>query len=359
MGLIVVVLVSLERDLVAENAIDRNQSEQRLAESFDGLFDEWENIKAGIERVIIESEQEISRDRRNQLTKILSDLQNSARELAPKVTAAAKAQWILDPDTSGTSQAWLYSRFSVCATTGSEVEALDCVSALLTHKNHLHATKLEKLYRAATICAFRMNDFDLANDYLDALASLAPLDRGMIELRKSVTHAKQKWKKEQELRAKAKASGDLPRIELRTAHGAITLELFENDCPDAVAGFVRLVEEKFYDGCGLYCDDARNRVEARSVRHTGVWIESVQSVESVTNRRDEFRGSLSIPSVNQTLDFTRLALTRCFPLTEDKDEITIGRVVHGIEIVDILARSKSKHDQTCGQINGMRFEKQP
>ena len=59
------------------------------------------------------------------------------------------------------------------------------------------------------------------------------------------------WADEQAVRAKEAAAPPeqlLPRVVITTAHGDITLELFENEAPNTVANFISLVEKKFYDG---------------------------------------------------------------------------------------------------------------
>ncbi len=44
-------------------------------------------------------------------------------------------------------------------------------------------------------------------------------------------------------------SNDLPRVLLKTNKGEITVELYENEAPQAVANFISLVESGFYDDC--------------------------------------------------------------------------------------------------------------
>ena len=44
-------------------------------------------------------------------------------------------------------------------------------------------------------------------------------------------------------------SNDLPRVLLKTNKGDITVELYENEAPQAVANFITLVESGFYDDC--------------------------------------------------------------------------------------------------------------
>ncbi len=59
------------------------------------------------------------------------------------------------------------------------------------------------------------------------------------------------WEKERAIRMKeAAAKGDdqLPRVQMETTKGTITLELFENEAPNTVANFISLVEKGYYNG---------------------------------------------------------------------------------------------------------------
>lgn len=56
------------------------------------------------------------------------------------------------------------------------------------------------------------------------------------------------WAKEQEIRSAEAEANDLPRAEIITNRGLITLELYENEAPNTVANFINLAEEGFYGG---------------------------------------------------------------------------------------------------------------
>lgn len=51
------------------------------------------------------------------------------------------------------------------------------------------------------------------------------------------------------------ATGELPRVRVKTARGAFVIELFEDDAPNTVAHFLSLVERGFYDGSKLDRED--------------------------------------------------------------------------------------------------------
>ncbi len=60
------------------------------------------------------------------------------------------------------------------------------------------------------------------------------------------------WERERELRAAEAKADDLPRVLLETTRGPVVIELFEDQAPNTVANFIRLVESGFYDGSDFY-----------------------------------------------------------------------------------------------------------
>ncbi|MEN0109966.1 MAG: peptidylprolyl isomerase, partial [Planctomycetota bacterium] len=57
-----------------------------------------------------------------------------------------------------------------------------------------------------------------------------------------------RWEAEKKVRVAEAAADTNPRVELTTNKGPITIELFEDQAPTAVANFVTLVKDGFYDG---------------------------------------------------------------------------------------------------------------
>jgi cyclophilin family peptidyl-prolyl cis-trans isomerase len=93
-----------------------------------------------------------------------------------------------------------------------------------------------------------------AGRYADAIARLEesrellentrdlPRDLRMLEALREAHGAEMEYRKADAQR------DDLPRVLLETSRGNITIELFEDDAPNAVANFITLVESGYYDG---------------------------------------------------------------------------------------------------------------
>ncbi len=101
-------------------------------------------------------------------------------------------------------------------------------------------------------CHFAQHRFQEA---LDALAGFpdpttSPNFQGASsadQLRRSVKDAMEAWPGEQIIRQREESAGDLPQVLLVTSRGKITLELFEDQAPNTVANFIKLIDQGFYN----------------------------------------------------------------------------------------------------------------
>ena len=97
--------------------------------------------------------------------------------------------------------------------------------------------------------AIFMNRFDEAeefrNEYGGLVANLPEREQILFDVLK---YLKTNYQKELELRKKEAATDDLPRVEIKTTKGTITVELFENEAPGTVGNFISLIEKGHYNG---------------------------------------------------------------------------------------------------------------
>ena len=122
----------------------------------------------------------------------------------------------------------------------------------------------KELWLWGGVAAFNLNDFSLAQQYFSQAESKGllgmtppgkgrsdPLNRVWQLARKQVQDlptTRTAWQQEQAIRAREAAADNLPRVVLHTSRGNVTIELFEDDAPIAVANFLNLVKGGFYDG---------------------------------------------------------------------------------------------------------------
>ncbi len=196
------------------------------------------------------------------------------------------------------------------------------------------------LYDLAGAAAFAMQEFELAEQYLQEADSLGVLKAGADYL-PYVADLKEKWANEQKIRESEAQAGDLPRVRLQTTKGDIVVELFENEAPETVGNFISLVEKGFYDGLTFH------RVLPGFMAQTGcpdgdgtggpgyqIYCECYQD-----NHRNHFRGSLSMAKgAARDSGGSQFFLTFLPTPHLDGKHTVFGRVVEGLDVLPKLQR---------------------
>jgi len=204
------------------------------------------------------------------------------------------------------------------------------------------------------VSAFNTNQYDLAADYL-ALAE----EKKALTNPETITEPAQKdfmktawkyatlldtyretWAQEQAIRDAEAAADDLPRVKLQTSKGDVVIELFENESPIAVANFITLVKQGFYDGLSFHRVLPMFMAQAGCPLGTGtggpgyaIACECYQP-----NARQHFRGSLSMAHAGQNTGGSQFFLT--FVPTDHLDgkHTVFGRVLEGFDVLGELQR---------------------
>jgi cyclophilin family peptidyl-prolyl cis-trans isomerase len=243
--------------------------------------------------------------------------------------------------------------------------ALPIIELLIDNKA---AEKEKELYVYGFLCAFMTNDYDLAKTYLaqvketNALQTIADVaNRGdkveqQAGLMKNVMHLvsvcfgkldeyKDLWTKESAIRAAEAKANDLPRVKLTTTKGVITVELFENEAPQTVANFLRLVKQGFYDGSPFH------RVLPEFMAQGGAKTEDGAGGPGYTIRcecyrpdyRRHFRGTLSMAHAGRDTGNSQFFLTFVPTPHLNGMHTAFGRVIDGIEVLGDLQRRSPEH----------------
>jgi len=119
-----------------------------------------------------------------------------------------------------------------------------------------HSCQDKRIYNAAGIAAYALDDFDAAEKHLKLAqanklpigSGLEPVDGLLKAFLKGPARYKKAWAEEQKIRQAEAKADNLPRVLLKTSKGDIELELFEDQAPNTVANFISLVEKGFYTG---------------------------------------------------------------------------------------------------------------
>lgn len=202
----------------------------------------------------------------------------------------------------------------------------------------------------ALVC-LKLNEFDRARDLLlrpdgrSAIESLeANVDKSLFY---SALALSKKWERETKLREKD-ATAELPRVKLELPGGDVTIELFEDEAPVAVANFLQLIEIGYYDETFMH------RVVEDLIAQGGGYNRRVGKVAvgytipdemQLPDARHHFRGTVSMYNTGRE-DSADTEFFFCIsPMSqldwdgseEDHNRYTVfGRVIEGMDAIDQL-----------------------
>jgi cyclophilin family peptidyl-prolyl cis-trans isomerase len=143
---------------------------------------------------------------------------------------------------------------------------------------------------------------------------------------------------------------------LHTNHGAIEVELFEDDAPKTVANFVKLAEDGFYDGVIFHRIIPDFMIQGGDPTGTGTGGPGYKFEDEINDHK-VVRGALAManagPNTNGSQFF--VVTTESAPWLDGKHTV-FGRVTSGMDVVDAIeavetdARDKPHEDVVIERI---------
>ena len=202
------------------------------------------------------------------------------------------------------------------------------------------------------VSAFNLNDFALAEKYFGqarqaGLLGNNPPGKGLDrvwQLAKSQSGAlpatQQAWQYEKRLRAQEATADNLPRVKFHTTRGDITIELFENEAPQAVANFINLVKSGFYDGVVFHRVLPAFMAQGGDPKGTGSGGPgyTIRCECHGSNIRKHFRGSMSMAHAGRDTGGSQFFLTFVPTSYLDGKHTVFGRVIEGMDAASALKR---------------------
>lgn len=169
---------------------------------------------------------------------------------------------------------------------------------------------------------------NLTSNQLQDIQDQAQWQRGAVEL----------WKEELKLLEADKAKKN-PRLVLETDKGRIVIELFEDDAPNTVASMVSLARKGFYDGLNFHRVEPSFVAQGGCPKGTGTGSPGYLLKREIS-KRNHFRGTVAmarsqLPDSAGSQFYICVANSRSV-LSLSGEYATIGRVIEGMEIADML-----------------------
>ena len=181
------------------------------------------------------------------------------------------------------------------------------------------------------LASYGLEDFKSANEFLTRLENMnIGLDP---KLRENFETTLEAWKQEEALRDAEARANDLPRVKLETTDGDVIIELFENEAPNTVANFIKLVKDGYYDGLEFFHVVPSNYARSGCTANDGTTNPGYRIRNEFENGRHHFRGTVAMQNDGEnTAGSQFIILHRPDPTLLGKI-VSFGRVIEGLDLV--------------------------
>ncbi len=198
-----------------------------------------------------------------------------------------------------------------------------------------HGSGNTGLYRVAGHSFLEMGDIDQAEKYLRAAEKANDLDVYGRAYLKKIDSFRQLIEGAKQFERQDATKGDLPRVLLKTTRGNVLVELFEDHAPNAVAAFVYLVDQGFYDGLPFYRVMRGFGAVTGSPNGDGTGGPDFRILNNASRSRPHLRGTLSmVPDSENHLGSIFLISFRMTSNTKLNGKYMVfGRVIEGMDVV--------------------------
>ena len=130
-------------------------------------------------------------------------------------------------------------------------------------------------------------------------------------------------------------SGKLPKIQIQTERGKITIEMFEDEAPNTVANMISLIEKGYYDGLNFHRVIPDFMIQGGCPHGTGTGGPGYDFDDECTpDRRHDSAGVLSMANAGPRTNGSQFFITHCPTPHLDGKHTVFGKVTEGQEVVD-------------------------
>ncbi len=144
---------------------------------------------------------------------------------------------------------------------------------------------------------------------------------------------------------------------LHTNHGAIEVELFDEDAPTTVGNFTKLAEDGFYDGVIFHRVIPGFMIQGGDPTGTGTGGPGYQFEDEI-NDHNVVRGALAMANAGPNTNGSQFFIVTAEEASWlDGKHTVFGRVTSGMEVVDAIsdvdrdARDKPREDVVLERVD--------
>ncbi len=130
-------------------------------------------------------------------------------------------------------------------------------------------------------------------------------------------------------------SEKLPKIQIQTERGNITIEMFEDEAPNTVANMISLIEKGYYDGLNFHRVIPDFMIQGGCPHGTGTGGPGYGfDDECAPDRRHDSAGVLSMANAGPGTNGSQFFITHGPTPHLDGKHTVFGKVTEGQEVVD-------------------------
>ena len=130
-------------------------------------------------------------------------------------------------------------------------------------------------------------------------------------------------------------SEKLPKIQIQTERGNITIEMFEDEAPNTVANMISLIEKGYYDGLNFHRVIPNFMIQGGCPHGTGTGGPGYDFDDECTpDRRHDSAGVLSMANAGPGTNGSQFFITHGPTPHLDGKHTVFGKVTEGQEVVD-------------------------
>ena len=134
-------------------------------------------------------------------------------------------------------------------------------------------------------------------------------------------------------------SEKLPKIQIQTGRGNITIEMFEDEAPNTVANMISLIEKGYYDGLNFHRVIPDFMIQGGCPHGTGTGGPGYDfDDECAPDRRHDSAGILSMANAGPGTNGSQFFITHGPTPHLDGKHTVFGKVTEGQEVVDEIEK---------------------
>lgn len=130
----------------------------------------------------------------------------------------------------------------------------------------------------------------------------------------------------------------MKKVNIETEKGTLVVELFNEDAPQTVANFEKLIQEGFYDGLIFHRVIPNFVIQGGCPKGTGTGGPGYTiKCETANNPNQHLRGSLSMAHAGKDTGGSQFFICHSPQPHLDGNHTVFGRVIEGIDVVDKIS----------------------